>query len=122
MQLNDIRGEQALIALGEIMEPLASMMDDKKVQKLAESGNNLKLISYALKKHYHEVFLIMAALHGEDPKTYSPNILQLPKDLMDLLNDPEMNALFFSQSQNTDGTSSGNVTEITKASSEKTEK
>lgn len=120
MQLNDITGEKAVQTLGVIMEPAIAIIKDKKVEKLA-NGDKTKLVAYVLKKHYHQVFLIMAALHQQDPKDYKPNILELPMDLMDMLNDPDLSAIFFSQEQSGEETPSGSVSETSEDGTGKTE-
>jgi hypothetical protein len=54
---------------------------------------------------------ILAILNQQDPETYEPNLVEIPKMLLELLNDKELLDLFQSQAQTTEKTSSVSVME-----------
>ena len=98
MKLTDIQGEQALEVFADIMEPAAEILTDDEVKAFFNSDQPLvKLIAYVLKHHKKAVLEILARLDGEDPETYSVNVLTLPKKMLELLNDPGVTDLFTSQ-------------------------
>lgn len=99
MKLSDIKGERAIEVLADLMEPVAEIMADKEVVALIRSGQKIKGISAALKNHKKACLTVLALTEGEDPETYCPSILAIPKKGLELLNDPELMSLFSSQSQ-----------------------
>lgn len=99
MRLSDIKDDQALDTLADIIEPVAAILADEKVKEIFRSQPKLKLATYIIKNHKKEVVEIMARLDGEEPENYSFNILTLPLKLMELLNDPALVDLFTSQGQ-----------------------
>ena len=115
MKLSEYRGEDALDILAEIIEPAAEIFGDKEFARIYRGGKPIKAVQYVLKKHKTAVLHLMAALDGEDPATYKPGILTLPRQILDLLNDPELVRLFSSQEQSKEKTSSGPATENTEA-------
>lgn len=103
MKLSDIKGERALDVLADMIEPVAEIMGDKEISAILQSGKApIKAIKLALKNHKRAVLDMMAAIDGEDPETYQPSIFVLPKRLLDLLNDPEVQRLFSSQEATSD--------------------
>lgn len=117
MRLTDIKGEEALDFLADIMDPIISIMSDKEVQDAFRADDRLTAIKLLLRSHKKETIQIMAIMDGEgdavEAYTEKVNILTLPKKLLALFNDPEVMALFTSQGQMTDGADSGPVTEST---------
>lgn len=99
MKLSDIKGEAAIDALADLMEPAASIFADENIQRSIRSGEpKLLLAKKLLKLHKKEVIKILAILDGEDPATYEPTLLSLPVKLLEILNDPDLADLFTSQS------------------------
>ena len=95
MRLSDIQNDQALDTLAEIMEPAAEILGDDEVKNIYRSGQpKLKLAAYIIKNHKKSVTEILARLDGEDPETYSFNLLTLPKKVIEMLNDPGLADLF----------------------------
>lgn len=117
MRLTDIKGEEALDFLADIMDPIISIMSDKEVQDAFRADDRLTAIKLLLRSHKKETIQIMAIMDGEgdavEEYTEKVNILTLPRKLLELFNDPEVMALFTSQGQMTDGADSGPVTEST---------
>ena len=109
MKLSEIKGEQAIDVLADILEPAAEIVSDKEVTAHYQAGNTIKAVKSALKNHKKAVIDILAYTEGEDPETYKPNALSLPAKLLEILNDPEIMNLFQLQGQEI-LTSSGSAT------------
>ena len=118
MKLSEIKGEKALEVVADLIDPVGRLMQDEKFKEYIDSDSKLELIKYLLKNHKKDVLEILALLNGEDPKTYEPTLLSLPKMLMDLLSDPDVMSLFGSQDQNTELASFGPATENIEAKEE----
>ena len=111
MKLSEIKGEQALDVLADLIEPASEIMTDKMVVATAKSGQKLRAIRLAIKNHKKAVIEILAALDGADVDNYEVNVLTLPAKLLEIFNDPMVMSLFTSQGQKTEKTSSGSAME-----------
>ena len=109
MRLSEVKGEKALDVLAEIIEPISEIMADKEVTKVLRKGQRSKAISVALRNHKKAVIKVLAALDGKEVEDYECNILSLPKQILDIVNDPAVLELFTSQTQQT-STPSGSAT------------
>lgn len=95
MKLSEIKGEQALDVLADIIDPLTKICMDEEIQNMVKSKvPTIKLIKPILKNHKKEIVEVLAILDGENPETYEVNVLTLPIKLMELMNDPAFNELF----------------------------
>lgn len=112
MKLSEIKGEQALDVLADLLEPVAEIMSDKKVSTYFQTGSKLKAVKTAIKEHKKAVIEILAVMDGEDPETYQPKVITLPMRFIEFFNDEDFVSLFPSQTQNIE-TSSGSATEST---------
>jgi hypothetical protein len=110
MKLSDIKGETALDALADLIEPAAEIMTDEQFVKCIRNNNRVKAVKIVLKNHKQAIITIMAVLDGKKPEEYEVNILTLPAKLLEVLNDPDVMNLF--QLQGT-VTSSGSAMENT---------
>lgn len=110
MKLSDIKGEAALDALADLIEPAAEIMTDEQFVKCIRNNNRVKAVKLVLKNHKQAIITIMAVLDGKKPEEYEVNILTLPAKLLEVLNDPDVMNLF--QLQGT-VTSSGSAMENT---------
>lgn len=121
MKLSDYKGEEALDVLADIIEPLAMILSDKEIQELAKQKNvpAIKFIKPAIKNHKKELIEVLARLENESAEEYAEkvNLLTLPMQILDLVNDPEVQSLFRSQekSQVTSLASSSPAMESTEA-------
>ena len=103
MRLSDFKGEAALDVLADIIEPLANILSDKEIQALSKQDNTpvIAMVKPAIKNHKHDLIVILARLEempvDEYEKTMS--LFTLPKQVLELLNDPEVQSLFQSQGQ-----------------------
>lgn len=126
MRLSDFKGEEALDVLADIIEPITYILADKDIQKMrkeaAEEKKALPMISYvkpAIKNHKTEIIQILSRLNNQTPEEYEENLslATLPVHVLELINDPEIQKLFISQSQTSAEqlASSGSVSENTEA-------
>ncbi len=101
MKLTEIKGEQAIDAMADLLEPLSLIFADAEIQKSVNSGEpKMLLIRKILKAHKREAIQIMAILDGEKPESYEVNLLTLPMKILEIVNDPEVVSLFSYQGQN----------------------
>lgn len=116
MRLSDFKDEEAIDVLADLLSPAAIIMGDPEMEKIGNSGKpKLLMAQYALKAHKKEVIEVISILHRTPVKDLKFTVASLLKDLMDILNDPELQELFFSPGQMTDVASSGSVTGNTEA-------
>lgn len=94
MKLSDLKGEAALDALADMIEPASEIMTDTKFVQFIREGNKLKAVQYAIKNHKEAIIAIMAASEGASPDEYEINLVSLPKKLLEVFNDPEIVDLF----------------------------
>lgn len=113
MRLSELKGEKALDALGEIIEPAVKIMQDPAVVAAARAGNTLEIVKIMCKDHKREVITMMAVLDDQDPATYEVGLLTLPAKLLELLNDPEVQMLFTQRGRTEGETPSGSASENT---------
>lgn len=113
MKLSDLKGEAALDALADIIDPAVEIISDVHFSKCINDGNRLKAVQIVLRNHKKAVIEIMAACEGKKPEEYEVNLLSLPKKLLEVLNDPDVISLFQPQGQTQ--TSSGSAMENTEA-------
>lgn len=121
MRLSDFKGEEALDVLADIIEPLSLILSDKEIQELAKEKNTpaIKYVKPAIKNHKKELIEVLARLDRKSVKEYEKNLslITLPKQVLELINDPEVQNLFRSQEETkvTQLASSSPATENTEA-------
>lgn len=117
MKLADIKGEKAFEVLANILTPISVLASDDGFNE-ARKVNTMNAVQYALREHPKELTAIFAYLDMEDPETYEINLLTLPKKVIEIINDPEVLALFPSQGQQMDtkpvGSATANIVETEK--------
>jgi hypothetical protein len=109
-RLSEICGEEALDFLANIVEEVAIICEDETFVGLARSKDKMGMVKCLLKDHKREILNVLAYLNDADPEDYKPSVIEIPKMLIELFNDPDFASLFFSQDT---VTSSGSVTENT---------
>ena len=112
-KLSEIKNEDALDTLVELIDPIIEVCKDAELKQAMEKKDKVGAIKLAVKNHKKEVVRILAILDGENPATYEFNIVTLPIKLMELFNDDDMMAFFASQGWMSSETSSGSATENT---------
>lgn len=115
MKISEIKGERALEVVADLIDPISVIIADEKVKEAFNSGNKANAAKYLLKNHKKSCLTILALLNGEEPETYEPSLLQLPRMLLDLFEDPDVMSLFGLQTQSMELASSGSATENTEA-------
>ena len=110
MKLSEIKGEQALDILADLLEPATEIITDEELRDKFREDDKLGAVKIALKGHKTAVIQIMALLDGQNPAEYEVNLFTLPKKLLEIFNDPLVVDLFSSQGQNEDENSSGSAT------------
>jgi hypothetical protein len=119
MKLSEIKGDRALDVMADLIDPIASIMSDKELVSAMNSKLPTLLIAKKiLKSKKKEIITILALLNDEDVNTFEPNLLLLPKMLIDLLSDKELMELFQSARQNLEGASFGLAMESTQETEE----
>ena len=120
MKLSEIKGVDAIDVIADIIDPITAIMADEEVKKLAEmkpKPPTLLIAKTILKRQKKAILEILAYLHGENPKTYNPSLIELPIMLVNLINEIQSNeelmSLFHSQPQMSSSVSSGAVMENT---------
>jgi len=112
-KISEIKNEDALDVIADIIDPVIEICADQKFKKEFESGNRGEAIRLLIKAHKKAVLAILAALDGESIETYQVNIVQIPTKLFELFNDKDMIAFFQSQGLKISGISFGSATENT---------
>ncbi len=105
----DIKDEDALDVLAEVIEPISSICTDGKIKDYFEKPMAL-LASYMIKNHKKEVMQILQAMSGEE---YHCNLATLTVDLITLVSDETVQSLFKSSVQSGELNASGSATENT---------
>lgn len=116
MKLSEIKGDAALDTMADLIDPLAEIGQNKLLVGLIRSKNLIPAVKLALRQHKASILKILAILNQQDPETYEPNLVEIPKMLLELLNDEELAFLFQSQAEQTEETSSSSAMENTGAS------
>ena len=110
MKLADFQDNEALELLEKILDPVCTIMSDQKVTSMWKRGKRDVFLAQAvIKNHKKEIVEIIAAMHKEDPGDVHFTLPSLLKDVMDLINDPDLDAVFTLQGQRTEGESSGSA-------------
>ena len=115
MRLSDFENEEALDLLADIIEPASEIMSDQKVVGILRSGKpTMFAVAEILKSHKKSTIEIIAAIHRKKPEEVKFNVITVTRDILDILNDPQVQQVFTSQSQNSESMSSGSAMESTK--------
>lgn len=109
MKLSDIKGEQALNAMADLIDPVSEIAQNKILVGLIRAKNYAEAVKLGLKKHQKAILAILAILNQQDVETYEPSLAEIPKMLLDLFNDKELLDLFSSQAEQTNETSSSSA-------------
>lgn len=94
-KLSEIKGEEALDVLAEILIPITAIVTDDEVRSGFET-NVATCACIAIKKHKEEVIDILSKIDGTDKEEFlnNINILTLPSIMIDVLNEPMVQELF----------------------------
>lgn len=89
-KLSEIKGEEALDVLAEIIVPITTIVNDEEV-KSGIDINVAKCVSVAIKKYKAEVMEILRAIDGKEPDV---DVMTLPIIMMEILSEPAVQSLF----------------------------
>ena len=94
-KLSEIKGEEALDVLAEILVPITEIVNDEEVKAGFET-NVAKSVSVALKKYKKEIIAIFATINGTsvEETLEGIDILALPAYIVEILNEPAIQSLF----------------------------
>lgn len=94
-KFTDIKGEESLDVLAEILVPITVIANDEEVKKGFET-NVAMCASIALKNHKKEVIDILTAIDGRDREEMLKDLdlLTLPTVLIEILSEPAVQNLF----------------------------
>lgn len=94
-KLSEVKGEEALDVLADILEPIVTIINDEEVKAGFET-NVAKSVSVALKKYKTEILQIFASINGKSVEETCKeiDILSLPSYIVEILNEPEIQRLF----------------------------
>lgn len=94
-KLSEIKGEEALDVLAEILVPITEIVNDEEVKAGFET-NVAKSVSVALKKYKKEIIAIFATINGTsvEETLKEIDILALPAYIVEILNEPAIQSLF----------------------------
>ena len=109
-KLSEIKGEDALDVLSDLIDPLYEFSTDQKFLSLIRKGDYKTAIQHVIKTHKKALLTALAVIEGENPDDYDPPLIRLPAMLVELFNDPELISLFPSQQTVTSsGSAMGNT-------------
>lgn len=94
-KLSEVKGEEALDVLADILEPITVIANDEEVRAGFDT-NVAKCVSVALKKYKKEILAIFASINGKSVEETSEEIdlLSLPSYIVDVLTEPAIQRLF----------------------------
>lgn len=120
MKLSEIKGVDAIDAIADMLDPITAIMADEEIRKLMSMvprPSTLTIAKNIMKRKKKEILEILATMHGENPETFSPSLIELPIMLVNLINEvqgnEELMSLFRSQHQMISNVSFGAVMENT---------
>ena len=103
MRLSDYRGEEALDVFADILEPMTEIITDEEIVALTKQKGTpvMAFVKPAIKNHKKAIIAILARLENKPVEEYvkTLTLFTLPKQVLDLFNDPEVQSLFHSQTQ-----------------------
>lgn len=114
MKLSELKGEKALDAFADLLEPVAEIFSDENiVSDIQADKPKILILKNMLKNHKKSVTEIVAILEGKDPETYEISFLSIPTILVELMSDDAVVSLFTSQGQNVNENRFGSAMENT---------
>ena len=119
MKLSEMKGEEAIEALGKLLEPLSRIFEDDKIRDMFKKNEQkTKFGSYIFTAHKRDILEILAIRDGEDIETYAPSYAEIPVKIMDLFTDEAFLMLFPSLGQSAKEERSGSPSENTEENKE----
>ena len=114
MKLSEYKDGEALDVLADLIEPTALIFADKDMRdSLHKCSNKAQMASVVIKTHKNEVMRILAAVNGVPADEYHCNLLTLPRQVMEIMNDEDLMDFFKSWGQTEGENNSGSASENT---------
>lgn len=100
MKLSEIKNEQAIDVLGEILPSFHRIATNEEITKIRsrDKYTYIELASAILKNCKSDILFILATLDGKTVETYECTLVSLFKDIFELITEPEIQDLFTLQS------------------------
>ena len=114
MKLSEYKDDEALDVLADLIEPTAFILADKDMRdSLRKCSNEAQQASIVIKTHKNEVMRILAAINGVPADEYHCNLLTLPRQVMEIMNDEDLMDFFKSWGQTEGENNSGSASAST---------
>ena len=114
-RLSEIKGEDAVDVLADLMSPVTAITSDEKIRKTWESKKKTMadFVTAIFKSHKDALVQVLCILDGSTRDEYLKNatVISIVQDAMYVMNDPVMKELFTGQSQKSVEENSGSATE-----------
>lgn len=104
MKLSELKGQDAIEAIADVIEPLSAIATDKRLRadfkKVADSDDRVsaigKVLPKAIKAHKADVIKVLAAVNRKAVKDYEAEatVPRIMADAFDVLTDEELFAFF----------------------------
>lgn len=99
MKLSEFENEKALELIADIIEPFSKLFTNENIEKSLKSGDKIGAIKAGLKEETEAVIEVLAAMNGVSVKDYHANVIDMTKQLLEILNDKDLVTVFQSQGQ-----------------------
>lgn len=114
MRLSDFKDEKAIDVVAKLLVPIGNISADKELGEARKAAKHMgEFASMLLRKHRRDVLDMLAILDDKEPEEYHCTAASVLMDVLNMLNDPELMALFGLQRQTP--ASSGSASENTEA-------
>lgn len=100
-KISEFKGDKALDLIADLLEPMSEIMTDEEIKKAWKSSTKLKSAELILELHKKSIFEILAKMSETSVAEYKEksNPVTLFRDVLSLMNDDELMAVFHSQEQ-----------------------
>lgn len=116
MKISEMRDEQAVEVLGDLLDPFIEILKSKEVQEASKGNVSIELAKAMIKANPHAVLQILAICNQVPLEKYHPNPFEVVRDLASVLMDENVMTLFFSSEPRAVSTVSGSATGDTRES------
>lgn len=100
-KLTELKDEEALIRLADIIEPISEIMTTPEVVEAAKT-TRINAVKAAMKYCGKTVMKALAIYNGVPVEEYHTTAIKALKELMDIVNDPELAEVFSSPERKTE--------------------
>lgn len=98
MKITEIKNEDALDLLCDIIDPTIRIVQDKDLAKaIVDKKPKLECVKIAIKNNKDAIIEILARIKGIDVEKYDANLVEMMAEIFEILNDKELLDFFTSQ-------------------------